>query len=208
VVRVKICGLNRIQDAELAAEIGADALGFVFEPSSPRCVSDKVLDWIERLLPPWPLRVAVFGIERKIEMARAFDGVQAVELTGENPTRQRLQVYRLGQQVSPEARPDAVAEACAAAERADLLVLDAAAGPGVYGGTGKMVDWSLAAEIIQSVPRPVALAGGLTPDNVAEAIQTVKPYAVDVSSGVEASTGIKDPVKIRDFIQAARQAGR
>jgi phosphoribosylanthranilate isomerase len=206
VTRVKICGLCRPQDAELAVDLGVDALGFVLEPSSPRNVGGRPLDWIEGL-PPWTVRMAVFGVERRLPMGVHFDGVQAVEAEpGLNSVRFRAQVYRCGPAVAPEHRHDVVTEALASARDAHALVLDAASESGAYGGTGRRVDWEVGAEIARSCPCPVILAGGLTPENVAEAVRTVRPYGVDVSSGIESSPGVKDAVMMRDFVLAAREA--
>jgi phosphoribosylanthranilate isomerase len=197
--RVKICGLTRAQDAELAVDLGADALGFVFEPTSPRYVGDEVeWKWIERL-PTFSAKVAVFGrVNRNVPLG-VFDRVQGVEWeVFPVPFPKRLHVLRLrkGQKAD-----DLVNQTV----NASALVLDAYREE-AYGGTGHAVDWNLAAEIVQRAERPVVLAGGLTPENVAEAVARVRPYAVDVSSGVEAKPGIKDVHKLRDFIEAARGA--
>ncbi len=196
---VKICGLTRVQDAELAADLGADALGFVHEPSSPRYIDEeRDIKWIERL-PPFALKVAVFGRVTRTVPLGVFDHVQGAEWeVYPVPYPKRLHVLRLrpGQKAQ-----DLVNQTV----NATALVLDAHK-EGAYGGTGQAVDWDLAAEIVQRAERPVILAGGLTPDNVAKAIERVRPYAVDVSSGVESLPGMKDPIKLRDFIQAAKSA--
>jgi phosphoribosylanthranilate isomerase len=198
VTLVKICGLVRPQDAELAVDLGADALGFVHEPNSPRYIGDDDLKWIERL-PPFVIKVAVFGrVTRNVPQA-VFDLVQGAEwdvLPFAYP--KRLHVLRL----RPEQRANDLVNQTV---NASAIVLDAFR-EGQYGGTGHVVDWDVAAEIVQRAERPVILAGGLSPDNVAKAIERVRPYAVDVSSGIETSPGVKDLGKLRAFIQAAKAA--
>lgn len=196
--RVKICGLKRRQDAELAIEFGADALGFIMEPTSPRCIEEFDLKWIEKL-PPFPVKVAVFGKVDRTVPREIFDAVQGVEWevysTG-YPKRLHAIRLRKGQ------RADDIIHLTV---NASALVLDGYK-DGAYGGTGTTVDWDVAAEIVQRTSMRVILAGGLTPDNVADAVRRVRPFAVDVSSGIEAELGIKDPGKIRAFIEAAKGA--
>lgn len=196
-VKVKICGLTRREDVEAAIAYGADAVGFVFEPSSPRCLTSEQGLGLATGLPPFVTRVGVSGTTHRDVPYEALDAVQAFTFTMPHTPR-TMQVYRL--------KPSAtVAEVIAAIGPADALVLDAFSSKGL-GGTGEKIDWGLAAEIVAESPKPVILAGGLTPDNVAEAIHRVHPYAVDVASGVEISPGVKDPERIRRFIQAAREA--
>jgi phosphoribosylanthranilate isomerase len=207
VIRIKICGLKRRQDAELAVELGADALGFVFEARSPRYLGERVPEWLAEL-PVWPARVAVFGVETDHAGLELFDGVQAVEpAVTARAFRHRIAVCRLPGpgEVPQDLAQDLLSEARDRSGEADALLLDASA-HGSYGGTGKTVDWDLAAKVVGLRLKPVILAGGLTPDNVAEAIRRVRPYAVDVSSGIESAPGVKDAAKLRDFIQAARNA--
>ncbi|AIE88042.1 phosphoribosylanthranilate isomerase [Fimbriimonas ginsengisoli] len=196
--KVKICGLTRQQDAELALEFGADAVGFIHEPKSPRFVGEGEYKWIERLAPFAP-KIAVFGrVDRPVPQG-VFDLVQGVEWEiFPVPYPKRIHVLRLrnGQKAD-----DLINQTV----NASALMLDAYKEE-AYGGTGHQVDWNLAAEIVQRAERRVILAGGLTPENVAEAIRRVRPYAVDVASGVESAPGVKDAAKLRDFIQAAKQA--
>jgi len=196
--RVKLCGLMRQQDAELAADLGADALGFVLERTSPRFIGDDVEKWMNRL-PPFPVKVAVFGkVDRPVHKG-VFDLVQgALWEEYPEPATKRIHVIRL--RLGQSAK-DLVQQTV----NASAILLDAYREEG-YGGTGHKVDWDVAAEIVQRSDRPVILAGGLTPENVAEAIQRVRPFGVDVSSGIEDSPGIKNPSKMRDFVHAARQA--
>ena len=196
--RVKICGLTNASDAESAVEAGADALGFVFERSSARFIGDSELPWLS-VLPPFPTKIAVFGRVDRPVLKGLFDVIQGVEWdVFPEPAPKRIHVVRLRPgQKAPDVMETVV--------HASMVLLDAYSGD-AYGGTGKKVEWDLAAEIVRLSKIPVMLAGGLTPDNVAEAIRTVRPYAVDVSSGVEERPGIKDSVKIRDFVQAAKGA--
>ncbi len=195
-MKVKICGLTRQRDAELAAELGADALGFVHEKLSPRYIGDDLPVWIAKLS-PFVSKVAVFGRVDRPALKSVFDLVQGAEWdVYPEAAAKRLHVLRL--------RPGAKAiDLVQQTIDASALVLDAYRDE-AYGGTGHTVDWDLAAEIVQRAERPVILAGGLTPDNVADAVRRVRPYAVDVSSGVEESLGVKDPSKLRDFIAAAQ----
>lgn len=194
VTRVKICGITRRKDAELAIALGADALGFIFEPSSPRNLECPP-EWLTEL-PPYVARVAVFGPPPAEFKNPAFDAVQS--LPGDFVTSpyspRRVAVVRLSGGETP-------ASVVAAATGANALLLDAYR-PGSYGGGGIPVDWDLAAEIVQCCNLPVILAGGLTPENVRLAVDHVKPFAVDVSSGVEKSPGVKDAEKLQDFFAA------
>ena len=197
-IKVKICGLTRQQDAELACALGADAIGFIHERTSPRFIGDEIEPWMNRL-PPLVLKVAVFGKVDRSPHKGVYDLVQGVEWN-EFPesANTRIHVIRLrtGQKASDLTQQMVNASA---------ILLDAYK-EDAYGGTGHVVDWDLAAEIVQRAERPVILAGGLNPDNVAQAVRRVRPYAVDVSSGIEDRPGIKDSIKLRDFIQAAREA--
>lgn len=195
--RVKICGITRREDAEVAIELGAHALGFILEPTSKRYLRE-VPAWIE-ILPPYVAKVAVFG-----NMPADFDDPRfdAVQASAESlPLDSRFDNIAA---VRCKA-DDSVQSILAKSECAGAIHLDAFV-EGNYGGTGRCIDWALAAEIVRASPKPVILAGGLTPENVAEAIRRVKPYAVDLSSGVEESPGIKDPVKLKHFFEAVRMA--
>jgi phosphoribosylanthranilate isomerase len=193
--RVKICGLTNREDAQVAIDSGADALGFVFERTSPRFIGEE-FEWIAEL-PPLPLKVAVFGRVDRTVPRGIFDAVQGVEWDVlSTPSTKRLHAIRLraGQTAEDISRMTVAASA---------ILLDAYRAD-AFGGTGERVDWELAAEIVRLSSRPIILAGGLEPDNVAEAVRIVRPFAVDVSSGVESSKGRKDHAKVRDFIAAAR----
>jgi phosphoribosylanthranilate isomerase len=195
VTRVKICGLTRLQDLELAVELGAHAVGVVLEPSSPRAMQEQEAQELIMRAPPFVTKVAVFGQTRPGASLNHFDFVQSVEWPAD-VAQPRVQVIRLREERAGELVRQVDPKAAA-------VLLDAYS-EAAYGGTGERVDWDIAAEFASSCPKPVILAGGLTPDNVAEAIELVQPYAVDVSSGVEAAPGVKDPAKLKDFLQAVQ----
>lgn len=190
VTRIKICGLTNDADARAAIECGAHALGFVREPSSPRCISERDFDWIAGL-PPVALRVGVYGPFRD-EPSLPVHAIQSVDGWG----RDRIIAIRLG----PETRPgDIQLGACGA------VVLDARS-ENAFGGTGQRVNMDLAREWVSAMSVPVILAGGLDAENVADAIRFVQPFGVDVSSGVESAPGKKDHAKLAAFCEAVRRA--
>ncbi|MFH1138420.1 MAG: phosphoribosylanthranilate isomerase [Pseudomonadota bacterium] len=198
--RVKICGLTNREDALAAAAFGADALGAVFAPG-PRRVEPGQAREIFADLPPLVLKVGVF-VNEQIETIReikACCGLDAIQLSGDEGEDY---VEALGGRVFKafKMRPDFPAPPVASFARAAWL-LDAYA-PGRAGGTGLAFDWRLA--VGPARQRPIILAGGLNPDNVREAVKTVRPYAVDVSSGVESKPGRKDHDKIERFIRLAK----
>jgi phosphoribosylanthranilate isomerase len=193
-VRVKICGLTRPEDVDFAVEVGADALGFVLEPTSPRYVGEEY-EHLTMRVPPFIDRVAVFGRTRDISLA-GFEAVQAVEW----PVMPRVSIRRIHALRVQGLLPT---EVPAEWLGADALLLDSYK-EGLYGGTGLTMDWEFASSVVRAFPKHMILAGGLTPENVAEAIRIVRPYAVDVSSGVESSPGVKDHGKMRAFVEAAR----
>jgi len=195
---LKICGLTNEADAVHAAAAGATALGVVFAPSSPRCVSaDRARDIVEAV----PASVPVVGVFvdaplEDIVAVVAHTGIRIVQLHGDEPERYavalKMPLLRAaGVEVALDAWPSAT------------LLLDAVSGT-ERGGTGRRVDWPRAAAIARR--RKTVLAGGLTPENVAEAIATVRPFGVDVSSGVEAAPGRKDRDKVTRFLENARKA--
>lgn len=194
--RIKICGLTRPEDVELAIGLGVNAVGFVLEPSSPRCVSKETLAELLRRVPANVDAVLVFGPspERLPESVRS-----AVQSLPPRPATDRwLGCLRLRRDRPPGPVPHEL-------ESAEAIVLDAFH-PSAYGGTGRTVDWDVAAGIVRAWPKPIVLAGGLTPDNVAEAVDRVSPWGVDVSSGVEQRPGIKDRSLLIDFVRAVRDA--
>ncbi|SHE74697.1 phosphoribosylanthranilate isomerase [Desulfofundulus australicus DSM 11792] len=206
-VRIKICGITDISGALAAAEAGADALGFVFAPS-PRCITPVEARLICRELPPFITRVGVF-VDAPLEEVRAvadYCGLDVIQLHGNEPVdycravgRRVIKAFRVGGELKID--PQAVS-----GYPADAILLDTFVA-GRKGGTGQPFDWHLAAGL--KLPRPLILAGGLTPENVGRAVELVRPYGVDVSSGVEMEgrPGKKDPEKIRRFIAAARASG-
>jgi phosphoribosylanthranilate isomerase len=200
-VRVKICGITNVEDARHAAACGADALGFVFYAQSPRCLSPETAREIIAELPPFITTVGLFVNEtpERIRQIAGFCGLDILQLHGDEPPQQCLfPPYRVVKALR-------VKDAASLARRGEYavaaLLLDAWVA-GVYGGTGQAFDWKLAAQV--ACEQPVILAGGLTAENVAEAVRAVRPYAVDVSSGVEAAPGKKDPQKVAEFIRRAK----
>lgn len=204
-VRVKICGITNPDDAAVAVDAGTDALGFVFYRKSPRYVEPQVVKSIVAGLPPFILPVGVFVNEEPKVVRDLMDscGLALAQLHGDESagyceTLGRPVIKAIG--LKGRASLLALAEYRGRAQVRGFL-LDAFA-PDTYGGTGQTADWNVAAEIAKSLT--VLLAGGLTPDNVETAVRTVKPYAVDVSSGVEVGPGKKDHGKIRAFVQAVK----
>lgn len=197
---VKVCGIRRAEDAALAAGLGASALGFVFWPRSPRAVSAAEARAIIAQLPPFVAAVGVFvnqPPEEVLETAAAA-GLTAVQLHGdEDPARYLSRGMRV---IKALAVGDAFTPSAAAGVPAGVTVLLDAHDPIRRGGTGRTIDWTAAAAVARL--RPVVLSGGLTPENVERAVRTVRPYAVDVSSGVESAPGVKDESKLRAFFAA------
>ncbi|HZW85934.1 MAG TPA: phosphoribosylanthranilate isomerase [Gallionella sp.] len=197
--RVKICGITRLQDALAAAHSGADAIGLIFYQHSPRHVSIAQAAHLAAALPPF---VTVVGLFVNAEAAFVRDVLAGVRLDllqfhGEETAEFCAQFNRpYIKAVRVKAGVDLLQCAADYSGAAGLL-LDAHV-EGVQGGTGATFDWTL---IPEAMPLPIILSGGLQPENVAAAIRQVRPYAVDVSSGVEASKAIKDAVKITRFIQ-------
>jgi len=202
-LRWKVCGLTSEADALAAVAVGADALGFVFWPQSPRAVSVSRAGEIAGSIPPGIWKVGVFVDPTPDVLAEAAEavGLDFVQLSGDEPAGVCDDLPCPGWKAlrfPPECSPRQAASQ--AASYADCtLVIDAAV-PGAYGGTGRRADWSLAAELARQ--RRVVLAGGLSSENVAAAVEQVKPWAVDVSSGVESEPGRKDENKLRAFAAA------
>ena len=201
-MRIKICGVTNLEDAMVIAESGADAIGFVFYPASPRAIQPKEAREIIRHLPPFITTVGVFADqETELEETVDFCGLDLVQLQGNEPP-----------QVCERLGPRAI-KAIRVKDQSSLdpmknyqvrgFVLDTYR-KDQLGGTGELFDWRLAIET-KKFGR-IILAGGLTPENVEEAIRMVKPMGVDVSSGVEEKVGKKSSKKVRQFIQAARSA--
>lgn len=197
---VKICGITNEDDALFAVAMGADAVGFVFAPSPRQVAAQQVYD-ITRRLPPEILTVGVFRDEvpsRVIETVHRA-GLKAAQLHGhETPD----QVAEVAQQIRWVIK--AVPAGTDDARRCDRFGTDMVLVDAPQPGSGKVFDWSLMDDVAEG-PR-IILAGGLDPDNVAEAVRTVRPWGVDVSSGVEKSPGKKDALKVKAFVERARAA--
>jgi phosphoribosylanthranilate isomerase len=196
---VKICGMTRPQDAERAVALGATAMGFFFWPLSPRRIGLEAARSIGRLVPASVLKVGVFVDAPAQELARTVDeaGLDAVQLHGsESPALVRGLEARVIKAVALGS-PDADAQI--AQWTGTTLLLDAH-DPVRHGGTGRVVDWDRAAGLASR--HEVILAGGLSPENVAEAVRRVRPAGIDVSSGVEQTPGVKDLVKLAALFDA------
>ena len=205
--RVKVCGITRLEDAELSVELGAWALGFILWERSPRAADPAVAAGIARAMRRRAELVGVFVNPTLDAVARAADalGLTHLQLHGdEGPAFCSEAGRRTGCKVIKAARVATAADLQALERfRTDFHLLDARV-EGLRGGSGQAWDWELASHRRSKVP--AILSGGLTPDNVAEGIAAVHPYAVDVASGVEASPGTKDPAKLEAFLTAARPA--
>ncbi len=204
-MKVKICGITNDSDAKAAVEAGCDALGFVFHRASPRYVEPQVVKAIVAGLPPFIVSVGVF-VNEEAKVVRDVMDVCGLDLSQLHGEESASYCETLGRPVLKAIRLRDRGSLLALAEyrgRANVrgFVVDAFSDR-AYGGTGQTVDWSLAKEAAQACC--LLLAGGLTPENVGDAVRTVRPYGVDVSSGVERSPGQKDHEKIRSFIRAAR----
>lgn len=198
-VKVKICGITRTADARLAATLGASAIGIVFWPESPRYIEPDRARAIVAELPDGVVPVGVFvnqSVEHVAAIARKT-GIGAVQLHGdENPADFANLGLRVIKSVAVGEGFDA---ARVAAIPASVTVLLDAHDPIRRGGTGRTIDWGAAAEV--AAARDTVLSGGLTAENVREAIAQVRPYMIDVSSGVESAPGIKDPARLRALFQ-------
>ncbi len=202
--RIKICGITHPGDALLAAEAGADAIGLVFHEPSPRNIEPAVACAIIDILPPFIDAYAVVldpdpqFLDELIETI-PFDGVQ---YHGQEPPELCARFEGHWIKAVPMGEPGALADCQERYPDAHGFLLDSHA-PGEAGGQGQTFDWAHARS---GDPRPLILAGGLGPDNVGEAIRAARPWGVDVSSGVEASPGIKDPEKLAAFVREVHRA--
>lgn len=192
-VRVKICGITRVDDARIAAASGADAIGVIFAPHSMRRVSRERAAEIISTLPPFVTPVGVFVNARHEEILATIEatGIRAVQLHGDETPEAAagfpvpvIKAFRVGHGFSPDALSP---------YRVNAYLLDTAV-PGAFGGTGVPFDWTLARGALRH--GPVVLSGGLKPDNVLEALRVLQPFAIDVSSGVESAPGEKDARQI------------
>lgn len=212
--RIKICGLTRLEDVEAAAGAGADALGFVFYRKSPRYVTPEAARALMAAVPPFITKVGLFvnaPEEEVVETAFSaglsllqFHGDETVEACAAMAEAARLpfmRAFRVGADTLPQDLVQYEKQYRAASPRFSGLLLDSRSE--AYGGTGKVFNWSL---VSKEIAHRVVLSGGLNAQNVAGAIRLVRPYAVDVSSGVESSRGVKDAGLIRAFVHAANAA--
>jgi phosphoribosylanthranilate isomerase len=197
---VKICGITRLEDARAAVECGANALGFVFWPNSPRWIDPAQARSIIEVLPPFVTPVGLFVNQPvdEVNEAAAIARLGAVQLQGDEGVEYAAKIRSpIVKAMSAEAASDATA--LNRWSDATMILLDAH-DPVRRGGTGQTIDWALAGRV--AARRRVMLAGGLSPLNVAEAIESVRPFGVDVASGVESAPGIKDHKRMLAFFEA------
>jgi len=201
--KIKICGTTNLDDALLAVELGADALGFIFYPKSPRYVKVQEAANICNALPPFVAKVGVFVDELEYEIEKALHEclLNALQFHGDEPpgfcqkfAAKSIKAIRVRDEESLRA---------AAEYDVDALLLDTYTDES-RGGTGRTFDWSLAVRAKEFLSAPIILSGGLTTANVQEAVRKVRPYAVDVANGVEREPGKKDPEKLRRFIELCK----
>ena len=201
-VKIKICGITNLDDARLAAELGADALGFIFYPKSLRRVTLERAAGICKALPPFVATAGVFvnATRQEIESTLAECRLTTLQFHGDEPpefcqqfTARTIKTIRVQNEDSLRV---------AAEYDVDALLLDTYT-EAERGGTGRTFDWSIAVRA-KEIGLPIVLSGGLTTANIQEAIRKVRPYAVDVSSGVESEPGRKDPEKLRRFIELCK----
>jgi len=201
---IKICGITRLEDAQFAVACGANALGFVFWPDSPRSIDPARARAIAAVLPPFVTPVGVFVNQpaEYVNEVAAAAGLGVVQLHGDESIEFAASLRR------PVLKAMALNAATLnhALDRwpAGMMVLLDAHDPVRRGGTGRTIDWTAAASV--AARRPIVLAGGLNPDNVADAIARVRPFGIDVSSGVEAAPGVKDHGRLKQLFDAIRDA--
>lgn len=209
-IRVKICSLTRKEDLRVAIAAGADAVGFVVGvPSSPRNISLEKAKKLIQLVPIFVKSVLV-TVPKNLEDLKTYAELRpdALQIHGENLSTSFFQEKCLSTQIIRGINVNSIntlEAALKASKIFDAILLDSS-DENRYGGTGIMHNWKLSAQVKHIIhPKPLILAGGLTPENVQEAIRSVQPYAVDVSSGVESQPGIKSPQKITKFIENAKE---
>jgi len=202
--RVKICGITSVADAQAAAEAGADMIGLMFYEKSPRHITLEQAAEISRALSPFVMRVGVFvdADEALVKQAIGRCGLGLLQFHGHETSEFCTQFGLMSMKALRVRDADSLGEL--ENFQTEAFLLDAYSKNGL-GGTGETFNWDLAVEA-QKFGKPIFLAGGLTPENVAEAVRQVRPFAVDVSSGVESAPGKKDPAKVKAFIQAVKGA--
>ncbi len=212
--KIKICGINSLKDAQLVGLAGADAVGFNFYDQSPRFVDVETAEKLLKVLRPGVERVGLFVNSTPEDIARIaaqlglnyiqLHGDEPAEILGDLPELPIIRAIRFGANGASDV--SSFLTSCGSGRRPDAILIDAQK-PGEYGGTGEVADWhavALARNTLEGIP--LVLAGGLTPFNVAEAIATVKPDAVDTASGVETVKASKDPMLVRAFANTAKKA--
>jgi phosphoribosylanthranilate isomerase len=211
-VRVKICGITNEADAQQAALLGADAIGLNFYAQSPRRVSEEIASFILRALPPFVEPVGVFvdePLKRVFPLLTHLGRIRSIQMHGSQRELcdafpfHFIPAFQVRDQQSL-VEIQRYLSACRGMGRMPSAILVDGHSPTQFGGTGRNPPWGLLRGVQWDVP--MILAGGLTPENVAEAIRAVRPYAVDVASGVESSPGVKDPEKMQRFIENVRNA--
>jgi phosphoribosylanthranilate isomerase len=197
---IKICGITNLKDAKTAVEAGADALGFVFYPKSPRLVSFETAKTIVSSIPANIEKIGVF-----VNQAFEVTGLSGIQLHSTGMPKD-FHSTSLTKYLVLSAKHNILDPTSFLKSPVDAIFLDSGT-PDLPGGTGKTFDWEASEMLVRNLSKNyrVVVAGGLTPDNVADAIRILRPWGVDVSSGVEAAPGKKDPRKVRDFISAVRQ---
>ncbi len=201
-MHIKICGITNIEDALAAVDYGADALGFVFYPASPRYVSPQTAREITSFLPPFVTTIGVFVNEEesKIKEIMKYAGINVLQLHGDEPPEMCSIWHKVIRALRVK---DLIDLKPLAACSVSAFLLDAYSS-GQFGGTGQIFNWDIAVEAKRY--GHIILSGGLNPDNIEKAIKWVRPYAVDVSSGIEAEKGKKNLKKMKLFIERARGA--
>jgi phosphoribosylanthranilate isomerase len=203
--RLKFCGLTRREDVIMAADVGAGAIGLQFWKQSPRAITPEEARALVRMMPPFLAMIGVF-VDQPVDDIREivrFVGLTAVQLHGRESAADAAALDgHAGHVIKAIGDPDLDLMTQAAAWPEPRVLLVDAIDPALRGGTGRRADWNAAATLART--RRVILAGGLRPDNVGEAVRQVRPYAVDVASGVEVRPGIKDHARMRAFADAVR----
>lgn len=202
-MRIKYCGITRACDAEYALDLGVDALGFIFYSKSPRYVSLKSAVEIAQQIPPFVTRVAVTvnATDQEVEQIRDSGSFDCIQLHGDESVERCRElaptklIKALGVPLADGILVDAFPVSAVLLDKASVK----------RGGTGEVIDWGVAAEIRQRVNLPVILSGGLTVENVKKAVEIVQPYGIDVCSGIESAPGVKDHLKMQEFIRECRQ---
>ena len=205
-VKIKFCGITRVEDANAAVALGVDAIGFVFYAPSPRCIEVAQAADIARALPPFLCKVGLFvnAPADEVDAVSRAVGLDVVQYHGdETPTECARSPRPWIKAIRVRAELD-IAQECARYGAASAWLFDSYDDKR-YGGSGKVFDWRL---LPQHHRRPIILAGGLTPDNVGDAIRASAPYAVDVSGGIEVAQGIKDHEKMQKFVAEVKRVER